>query len=337
MTALLQALRDGFSAVRRNWGLVLLVLLVNLGLAAVLATPLAGQLERELRHGGSSELMMYGFDHSWWKEWSERQTGWTASFGPDLFGAGFAFKNLDLLLRGQLPLGLFARGPEESEPGAPPPPPAPDGVILGLGALYLLAQTFLAGGLLGVLRAPEGGWTVRGLLHGSGFYAGRLLRVMLLALLAAGFVFWLDGPAGRWFNGRAREAVSETSALAFSLARYAILFLMLVGVHLVSSYAKVIVVLEERSSAALALVSSLGFCLRHPARVFGQWLLVGGLGAGLLLLWSAADGSFETTGYKTQLVTLVLAEALLLGRIGLRLSLLASQVSLYRRLVSGPA
>ncbi len=333
---MLDALRDGFSAVRRNWGLVVLVLLVNLALAALLAAPLAGHLERDLRHGGSSESMMYGFDHSWWKEWSERQAGWTASFGPDLFGAGFAFKNLDLLLKGKLPLGLFARGPDEGEPGAPPPP-GPDAVILGLGALYLVAQTFLAGGLLGVLRAPEGGWTVRGLLHGSGFYAGRLLRVMLFALLAAGFVFWLDGPAGRWFDGRAREAVSEASALAFSLTRYALLFLMLVGVHLVSSYAKVIVVLEERSSAALALVSSLGFCLRHPGRVFGQWLLVAGLGAGLLVLWSAVDGRFETTGYKTQLVALVLGEGLLFGRIGLRLSLLASQVSLYRRLVSGHA
>jgi hypothetical protein len=337
MTAMLHALRDGFSTVRRNWGLVILVLLVNFALAAILAAPLAGQLERELRHSGSSESMMYGFDHSWWKEWSERQTGWTASFGPDLFGAGFAFKNLDLLLKGQLPLGLFSRGPDEGDPGAPPPPPGPDAVILGVGALYLVAQTFLAGGLLGVLRAPEGGWTVRGLLHGSGFYAGRLLRVMLLALLAACFVFWLDAPARRWFDGRAREAVSERSALAFSLTHYALLFLGLVGVHLVSSYAKVIVVLEERSSAALALLSSLGFCLRHPGRVFGQWLLVAGLGAGLLVLWSAVDGSFQTTGYKTQLVALALGEGLLFGRIGLRLSLLAGQVSLYRRLVPGPA
>jgi hypothetical protein len=37
------------------------------------------------------------------------------------------------------------------------------------------------------------------------------------------------------------------------------------------------------------------------------------------------------TGYKTQLVFLALAQALVLARVGLRLGLLAGQVALYRR------
>jgi hypothetical protein len=275
--------------------------------------------------------MLYGFDHGWWKEWSERQTGWTQNFGPDLLGSGFAAKNLDSLLKGQLPLRLFARG-GDAEPGAEAAPtPGLDPVVLALGAVYLLAQTFLAGGLLGVFRSPQGGWTVRGLLHGSGFYAGRLLRVMLLALAAAAVVFWLDTPLAEWMDERARESVSETGALAWSLGHHALLLGGLLLVHMVSSFAKVIVVVEERSSAALAFLSSLGFCLRNLGRTLGQYVMVAVAGLALLVAWRVLDGAVEVTGYKTQLLFLLLAQGFLLARIGLRLVLLASQLALYRR------
>lgn len=334
MSPLTASLRDALAAVWRNWGLAVLVLLVNLGLAAALAEPLAGAIQRDLEHTGASVDMLYGFDHGWWKEWSERQTGWTRNFGPDLLGNGFAAKNLDSLLKGQLPLGLFARS-DDREPGAEPAPtPGLDPVVLTLGAAYLLAQTFLTGGLLGVFRSPEGGWTVRSLLHGSGFYAGRLLRVMLLALATAAVVFWIHAPLAGWMDARARESVSETGALAWSLGRHALLLGALVFVHMVSSFAKVIVVVEERSSAALAFLSSLTFCMRNLGRTLGQYVIVAGAGLALLLAWRVLDGGLEVTGYKTQLVFLLLAQTFLLARIGLRLVLLAGQVALYRSRVT---
>jgi hypothetical protein len=53
-------------------------------------------------------------------------------------------------------------------------------------------------------------------------------------------------------------------------------------------------------------------------------------GLALLLAWRVLEGGLEVTGYKTQLVFLLLAQAFLLCRIGLRLVLLAGQVALYR-------
>ena len=247
------ALRTGFRSVARNWGLVLLVLLVNLALALVVAVPLALRLEGDLVHREASRGMMYGFDYDWWQQWSARQEGPPSALSPDLLGTGFAFRNLELLLKGALPAGLFARGGRGSL----------DPTLLGLGALYLLLQVFLTGGLLGVFRAPTGGWTVRGLVHGSGFYFGRLFRVGLLALAAAGVVFALYGPFARWVDGLAREAVSERTAIALTLGRHAVLLLALVVVHMVSSHAKVLVVREERLSPVLAWLSSLGFCARN--------------------------------------------------------------------------
>jgi hypothetical protein len=323
MTAVVRSLRDGFRAVARHCGLVLLVLATNLGLAVLLAVPFAFLVERDLAGTGAASGMMYGFDYDWWSRWDARAQGFAADFGPDLVGVGFAFRNLDLLLRGQVPGGLFA-----ADAG-------PDAAILGVAGLYLLLQTFLCGGLLAALRAG-GVWTARGLVHACGFYFGRLFRVSLLALAAAGLVFALDVPFAAWLDGLAREAVSERSALALTLGRRAVLLLALVLVHVVSCYAKVILVSEERRSALLAFASSAGFCIRHPAAVLGQYGVVAGTGLVLLGLFSLVDTGLRVEGGRTQLVALALFQALVGVQIALRLGLLASQLALRRALgVSG--
>jgi hypothetical protein len=327
---MLGALREGFKAAGRSWGLAVALLLVNLATAALLAVPLAARLQADLSGSDSAQVMLYGFDYNWWSEWSDRQTGWTATFHPDIFGTGFAFKNVDLLLKGAFPAGLFAARYTESSGEAGPA--LPDPVILGLGVLYLIVQTLLSGGLLSVLRSAGGEWSVRSLLHGSGFYFGRMTRVALIALLVDLVLFRLNAPFASWADGRAREAVSESTAMAWLLGRHALLLLAVLLVHMVSGYAKAIVVLEERSSAILAFASAAAFAARNLLRVFGHYFLLVAAGVILLGAWGAIDSAWETTGYKTQIVTLVLFQALVLGRMFLRLGLMGGQIALYRRL-----
>jgi len=318
------AVRLGFRALGRSWGLAVFLLATNLLTAMLLALPLSGALEREFRNTEAGSNMMYGFDFPWWSRWSELQTGWTSSFGPDILGAGLAAKNMDLLLRGQLPLGLLA-SPLGDAAGS-----GLDGVILALGAMYLVLQTFLAGGVLGVLRAPQGAWTVRSLLHGSGFYFGRLLRVAALALLAAWAAFQVNAPLARWADRQAQEAVSGPAALVWTLGHNAALLLALGFLHMVSGYAKVVVVVEERSSAVLAYVSAVSFCLAHARKAFGHYATMALIGGLILFAWLALDGRWEAVGYRTQPLTLLLAEAAMLARIGVRIALMGGQVSLYR-------
>jgi hypothetical protein len=328
---MLDALLQGFRMLRRGWGLVVLLLVVNVFTAALLAGPLTSRLSADLRNTGAAARMVQGFDMPWWETWSDRQSGWIASFGPDLFGIGFAVRNQALLLRGNLPGGLFVQGQtgggdNETEEGGDLDP-----VLLGLGVLYLVVQIFLMGGLLGVFRGAQGTWTVRGLLHGSGFYFGRLLRVALVGLVADGIVFALNVPFARWVDHRAAETVSESTAMAWLLGRYALLLAALFAVSMVSTCAKVIVVVEERASALLAWLSALAFCLAHLRKTAGIYLGLALLGVVLLGAWHAVDGLWSPTGYKSQVVTLLLAEALVFGRIALRLWLFASQTALYRR------
>jgi hypothetical protein len=328
------ALVQGWRLLRRSFGIAVLLLVVNVATALVLAAPLAGILRRDLHNKQASQDMMYGFDYSWWSQWSDGQSGWTTSFGPEILGVGFFFRNLDLLLKGVLPGSLFATGGGGGGRGEAPPL---DPVVLGLGLVYLLVQTYLAGGVLSTLRGAQGAWTVRGLLHGAGFYFGRLFRVALTALFAAWIVFHLNAPLARWVDGRARESVSETAAMAWLFGRHALLLLALFFVSLVSGYAKAIVVVEERSSALLAFLSALTFCARNPLRTFGHYLAVALLGVALVTVWRVLDGAYVTTGYKTQLLTFALFQAVVLARVALRVMLMGGQLALYRRLAAPEA
>lgn len=327
MSAMLASLRSGLRSLGLNWGLVVLVLVSNLAFALVVAAPLALRLEGDLRHRGASSSMMYGFDYDWWSAWSEKQQGPEASLAPDLLGTGFALKNLELLLTGWLPAGLFARGS-----GAAPVDP----LVLGLGLAYLALQAFLTGGILAVFRRPHGGWTLRGLVHGCGFYFGRMARLSLVALAAAGAVFALNAPLARLVDGLAREAVSGRTALGLVLARHAALLVALLLVHMVVSHARVLVVREERLSVLLAALSSLAFCGRRFAAAFGQYLCVGTAALALLLLFGRLDASLSVVGYRSQLLALALMQAFVAARIALRLWLLASQLELQRG-GAGPA
>src|SRR5262245_50223173 len=140
---MIRPLLEGFRLVKRSWGLGFLILATNVLVAAVLVVPFQGVLESELSKKDAAYGMLNGFDYRWWSEWSSRQTGWTSSFGPDILGAGFSLKNLDLLLSGHLP-GDLPAGLTEATRGRPGDetgmdrPAGIDGVILGLGVLYLV-------------------------------------------------------------------------------------------------------------------------------------------------------------------------------------------------------
>jgi hypothetical protein len=317
------ALETGIRAVARNWGLVVLLLGANLLLAGSLAAALSARLESELQNREAGAAMMRGFDYGFWSEWHDRQSGWTSSFGPEIFGTGFAFRNLDLLLRGALPAGLLGGGGGDEATRL-------SALLLAAGVVYVVGQLFLTGGVLGVLRAPQGGWTARGLLHGAGFYFGRMVRLALFSLLVLWIGYRIHAPLAAAVDHLAREAVSERTAMAWTLGRHALLLLALLFLNMVNGYAKAIIVLEERRSAVLAWVSALAFCGRRFLATAGHYGIVLLAALALLAAWALIDGVWTTAGYGTQLLTLLLFEAFVLARIFLRLALLGGQLALYR-------
>ncbi len=320
---MIEALRAGVEAAWRLRALAALLLALNLTAAGLLAVPLAVVLERDLANRGAAPRLVEGFDYDWWLRFSNgRDFG--GSFGPEMLGAGFAFRNVELLLRGELPGRLFSN--EDVAPSGAEP------LVLGLGAAYLLLQTLLAGGILAALRDARGGFALRGFAHACGLYLGPIARVTLLALALDACVFLLDAPLAAWCDSRARESLTEATAIAWSFGRHAVLAAALLAVHVLSGYAKALVVLEERRSASLAVLSALGFVLGRLRVVVGHFLAIGFLGLALLATFVAADGLLSVTGYRTQLLAFALMQSFVVLRIALRLALAGGQLHLLRRL-----
>ena len=115
------------------------------------------------------------------------------------------------------------------------------------------------------------------------------------------------------------------------------LLLALIVLHVVGTYARVIIVLEERSSAALAVLSGLAFALTHLLATVGVAGAMAILFVLALNLWQAFDQAWTTIGYRTQLVTLLAMQALVLARIMLRVALAGALMDLYRRHAAGDA
>ena len=326
MSGVLRLGVSGLRLVWRSYGLVLLLLAVNLALPLLLAIPMKGALEASLEHKDAASNMMYGFDHAWWSAWSEDQKGVLSTFGPEVAGAGFVLRNWDLALRGALPVPLRKAGPDG---------PTLDGVLAAFGLLYLLLQTFLAGGILAIFRAPQGSWSLRGLLHGSGFYFGRLFRLALIVLVVDAAILKVDGGILPLVHRLAMDSTSEATALVWSFGHVALLALLLLAVHMIAGYAKVITVLEERTSAILAFLSSVGFCLSRIGRTTGHYLFILVLGGATLYVWSLGDHAFAATGYKSQILVFAWSQALIGARVFLRLGLLGGQMEIYRSSNSG--
>lgn len=320
---MIAALVSGLRAAWRVRALAGLLLFVNLGAAALLAAPLFRNLQADLKNSGAAARLVSGFDYDWWSRWSGSQTGQERAFGPEILGGGFAFLNLDLLLKGELPAGLFAGRPEKPTPGAEP-------AVLALGAAYLVLQWLLAGGVLASLRGMRGAFAWRGFAHACGHYAPPLLRVSLLVLAADALLFLLNAPFAAWAGTRAREAVDERAALGWALGRHAVLLLAILWMHLISGYAKALVVLEERRSALLALLSAKAFLLRNPGAAIGHFAAILALGSVVIASLTAADAALPVTGYRSQLPVFLLLQAIVLARIGLRLALAGGQIALLR-------
>jgi hypothetical protein len=157
-----------------------------------------------------------------------------------------------------------------------------------------------------------------------------MLRLGLFSLLVLWLGFRIHTPLAGAVDHLAREAVSERTAMAWTLGRHALLLLAVLFLNMVNGYAKAIIVLEERRSAVLAWVSALAFCGRRFVAAAGHYGLLLLAALALLAVWSVIDGAWATAGYGTQALTLLLFEAFVLARIFLRLALLGGQVALYR-------
>jgi hypothetical protein len=215
-------------------------------------------------------------------------------------------------------------------------------LIAIVGLLSILVNAVLSGGVLSYFRESQSPFSVPAFFRSTGQYAWRMIRLMILGL----FCYWilfriLNQGLGNLITEHTHDWQSDRSVFALRSAVYAVLFLGLVFVNLVMDYARVKLVMEERSSAAGAFLSSLAFGLwrfRRAAAVYAVPALCGVALLGIYWLavpWSvinapATSGTWMPFREPLTVALLFLGQqAVMFGRYWFRVATWASEWSYY--------
>jgi hypothetical protein len=277
----------------------------------VLALPLAITMRGLIRtHLGASlaaERAAEGVNYDWWQEFAAQATGIGSTFSPTIIGFAATLDNISNLLDGQ----------RENAP------------IAGVLGLYLIAWTFLAGGIIDRF-ARQRPIRAAGFFAASGVHFFRLLR---LAIVAGAIYWWLFVYVHawlflEWLPDHTRTMAVERTAFLWRVALYILFGFLLVLVNIVCDYAKIRIVVEDRRSALGALSAAMRFVWRQRGRVAGLYALNSLAFLVLIGIWAAIDP--DAGGSLTLWLGFLAGQLYLLARLALKLQFLASETALFQ-------
>ena len=307
MTAI-EAWIEGWRRVWRAPALVLGMLAASLAFALPLALVLRGMIAGHLGPSLAAEAALRGVNWDWWQEFAAQATGLGATFAPSVIGFAAPIANVSDLLDNRRMATVVA-------------------AVVGV---WLVLWSFLAGGMIDRL-ARDRRLGVAGFAAAAGRHAGRLWRLGVLALglyaLLFGYVHgWLFDDLFRWAT---REFTVERTAFLVRVGLYLAFGVLLVALNIVTDYARIRLVVEDRHSAVMALVAGARFVRRRPGPVVLLYLL-NGFGFLLLLrVYAAVAPGASPSGVGFWLGVL-LSQAYVAGRVLVKLQFYASQVTYFQ-------
>jgi hypothetical protein len=206
---------------------------LSLGVRAAIARHLGASLEADTAASGAN--------YNWMLEFGEQAGGVEATFRPTVIGFGAVLDNLS------------AFTDRELRPAA----------IAGVGVLYLLAWTFLAGGLID-RYARDRASGAQAFFQACGGFFGRLFRLAIIASLIYGVLFGALLPSLLDSYDRLTRGMNvERTAFFVRLLVYLLFGSLLAACNLLFDYAKIRLVVEDRRSAVGALRAGGRFAARH--------------------------------------------------------------------------
>jgi predicted transporter len=296
--------REGLGRVRRAPALVAGVWASTLALALGPALVLHSQIAEHLGSSLVADAAATGVNFDWWNEFLAQASGIGQTFVPAVIGFAAVLTNLS---------GLADRQP------LPP-------VLMAIVGIQLALSLFLAGGLLDRL-ARDRVVGASAFFSACGTWTGRFLR---LALIAGPFYVFLYLHVHHWllehrYEDWTRDLASERQAFAVRLACYAVFTALVCAVNVVTDYAKIRAVVEDRRSMIAAFVAGARFVARHPAKTLSLYaanLACAALVAGLYFLLAP--------GAAAPLLAFFVGQVYIVLRVMVRLQFMASQTAFFQ-------
>ncbi len=203
---------------------------------------------------------------------------------------------------------------------------------IGLGALYLLLNVFLAGGIVATLTLDHRVSLHRFLAGASRFFS-RFLRLFFvfcvtLGAVLAGFKFRIEP----YFEDLSEAATTDRDAFLLKALGVVILLFVISLVAMVFDYAKVRTVIDRRRSVIVSAISGLSFSFRRFWRCFRLFYMNLLLVAALTGLFLLAGNQFSNATWGSIIGLFAVQQVFIVCRIGMKLSFFASQLAMYESL-----
>jgi hypothetical protein len=304
----MRSFSEGWARLRSAPALLVGVYAITVVLALPLAITMRGLLQAHLGASLAAEGAANGVNYDWWQEFTSQATGLGTTFSPTIIGFAATLDNISSLLDGQ----------RENAP------------IAGALALYLLAWTFLIGGIID-RYARQRPIRAAGFFAASGMHVFRLLRLAIVSGLVYWWLFAYVHPwlFLEWFADRTRTMSVERDVFFLRVVLYVLFGALLVVVNVIFDYAKIRIVVEDRRSALGALPAAIRFVWRQRGRVASLYALNGMAFLILIAIWAfVAPGA--RSGGLTLWLGFLATQLYVLARLALKLQFLASETALFQ-------
>lgn len=296
---------EGWRRTIRAPAVVLGLLALTWAMSVPLAMTVGRDIETQLGPSRTSDRLLYGWDPEWAGEFQSQATGPARTLTHEILGFGAWLATLSQILDAE----------------------APDASLWAVITAYAAVWLFLSGGVLDRLARgrPVGTAHFFGVCAVFAFRFGRL-AVLILPLYAVLFL-WVhpllfETVYGWWI----RDVASEGRAVAFRLALYVGFVGALVPVSMLSDFAKVRMVVEDRRSAVSALAASARFVRRRVFRVLALYGLNVLAALVLARLWLQVVPGAGAPVW----VALLASQVYLVARLWARIGFLASEVAFFQ-------
>lgn len=203
--------------------------------------------------------------------------------------------------------------------------------IVVMGLIYLLLNTFFAGGIIEVFAVDYGHFTMRRFWAGCGAYFWRFFRLMLISLFfygGAGFIYFV---IRGMVNSSAAQSTSYESFLYQRWGTLLLLVVMLGFVNMLFDYAKIRTVVDDSRSMFRETFKALGFSLRHFFSVSVLYSVIAVIGIVFFLSLAWLRDSIDQSSIITLIAAILLGQTAIAARMWTRMTFYAAELDFYRR------
>ena len=199
--------------------------------------------------------------------------------------------------------------------------------------VFMLANAFLAGGILTVLKDSRGKYTASSFFGGCGAYLGRFLRLFVLFVVVLLLVSLLvGGIVGFVGHALTENATSEVTYFWVQVAMAIVFMVPMMIVMMIADYAKVSVVLNDERSMLKSAWKSTTFVFRHFFKTFGLDLLMLLVPILLFAVYLLIDLSIGMTSDLTIVLMMVIQQLFMASRAWTKVVFFEGELSMYESL-----